>query len=240
MASIKSLAKAILPAGLRSMIARSRLRRRHGIIISGSGEPIQLPGSSFGRMCRIAAPVYIGDSSLGDYSYVEPNCRISSTDIGKFCSIAPGCIIGPLAHPLERTSTHPAFYLHAERFGYSFVHESSDGSASLRTTIGNDVWLGAGVFVRRGVAVGDGAAIGAGAVVLKDVQPYSIVAGVPARVIRMRFDDETIARLLELRWWDRDETWLREHAHLFADVTKLLATVSRSGVQEWTQGQKNT
>ena len=223
-----------VPAGFRETVRRVRLQRQHGVVVTGDSTTMQLVSSRFGRHCRLAAPVYIGDSFVGNFSYIEPYCRISSTTIGKFCSIAPFCVIGPLSHPLEHASTHPAFYLHAERYSYNFVDESSDASQPLRTTIGNDVWVGSGVFVRRGITIGDGAVLGAGAVVIKDVPAYSIVGGVPAKVIRMRFDEDTVKALLDLQWWNKDDTWLREHAPLFKDVPRLLALFSRPG----TSGQK--
>lgn len=212
----------LVPSRFRQMMIKRRLSKEHGLIITGSDEPIVIVKSSFGRNCRIACPVYIGESNLGDYSYVEPFCRLSSTDIGRFCSIAPFCVIGPLSHPLNRLSSHPAFYLRDERLGYVFVDESGDESADVRTRLGNDVWVGVGAFVRRGVTIADGAVVGAGAVVTKDVPPYAVVGGAPARLIRYRFDPSTIRKLLRLQWWKRDASWLRRHASQFGDVEQVL------------------
>lgn len=224
MASLRFL-RLLMPTRLRQAIIRRRLSRLYGLKVAGHQDPIQVMASTFGRHCRIASPIYISDSSIGDFSYVEPFCRLCSTDMGRFCSIAPFCMIGPPSHPVDHVSTHPAFFLRCEYYGYTLLDESRDDWEGVRTRIGNDVWLGAGAFVRRGVSIADGAVIGAGAVVTSDVPPYAVVGGVPARIIRYRFDHATISRLLRLEWWNRDAHWLRQYAHLFSDVGRVLAEV---------------
>ena len=149
-------------------------------------------------------------------------CRVSATDVGPFCSFAPNCLVGSPGHPLEFVSTHPAFFLNDRRFGYDFIAESRDASEGVRTTIGPDVWLGAGAVVRRGVTIGEGAVIGAGAVVVKDVEPYAIVGGIPAKPIRYRFDEATREALSASRWWEQGEAWLRENAERFDRVDWLV------------------
>ena len=88
--------------------------------------------------------------------------------------------------------------------------------------IGNDVWIGNDVRIFPGVTIGDGAVVGTGAVVTKDLEPYGIYAGVPAKLIRKRYDVGTIDALLDLKWWEKDEEWLREHSAWFADVEELI------------------
>lgn len=222
MRSLRRLCNAIIPEPISRRLAARRLRNDHGVYVSPWDAFYDIRNTTFGSHCRLAGPLHLSDSVVGDYSYVEPNCRISSCDIGKFCAIAPHCIVGPLSHPADRVSTHPAFYLRAERFAYRFVDESADPSADQRTHIGNDVWLGAQVFVKRGVRIGDGAIVGAGAVVTRDVPDYGIVAGVPARLIRSRFDEKTAQRLRATRWWDLDEQALREAAAYIPDVQGFL------------------
>ncbi len=217
------VARLFLPSNLAEGLERRSLRRRHGLVLAGRGGRFEITRSSFGRRCRLRAPVTIEDSRLGDFTYIEAGCRICSADIGRYCSIAPDCVIGPPGHPLDAASTHPIFYLRQPRLGLDYVASSDDPSARLRTSIGHDVWIGAGVFVRRGVCIGHGAIVGAGAVVVADIAPYAIVVGVPARSIRTRFDPETVQRLLAAAWWDREENWIRRHAALFANPQALLA-----------------
>lgn len=223
MASIVSrLLMGSLPSSVRSFVARRMLRHQHGLKTVGRDEEYQIIDTRFGHNCRIAPPVYIGDSIVSDFSYIEPYCRISATDIGKFCSIAAYAVIGPPGHPLDHVSTHPSFFLNVPAYGYTFVAAEDSVKDAQRTVIGHDVWIGTGAMVKRGVKIGTGAVVGAGAVVTRDVPPYAIVGGVPARVLRHRFDTRIIERLLASRWWDRDEQWLGRHAPMFAHPEEFL------------------
>ena len=158
------------------------------------------------------------DSSIGRYSYCGYNTRILSADVGAFCSIAGGVFIeGDYSHPINHVSTSPVFFSKKsaikEKFATHVVEECMP-----RTQIGNDVWVGQGVFVKAGVRIGDGAVVGMGSVVTKDVEPYAVVAGNPARLIRKRFDEEVIEKLLTSRWWDLPDAELRKVACHFDDV----------------------
>jgi carbonic anhydrase/acetyltransferase-like protein (isoleucine patch superfamily) len=115
------------------------------------------------------------------------------------------------------------FFTHAPQFGYDGLSPDDVIGENARTVLGNDVWVGTGAFIRQGIVVGDGAIVAAGAAVTRDVPPFAIVGGVPARVIRYRFDAQTIERISASRWWDRDEDWIRRNARLFCDVERLLA-----------------
>ena len=161
---------------------------------------------------NIACPVSIGrgaevhgKSSLGKYSLL--NCHsvlYADTKVGRYCSIARSCEIGADAHPLDFLSTSSFQYSSALMKG----HEDTTFTRKVRfeyernTTIGNDVWIGAKSVIKSGVSIGDGAIVAALSFVNKNVPPYAIVGGVPAKVIRYRFPKEIIAELLELRWWE--------------------------------------
>lgn len=152
-------------------------------------------------------------TSIGRYSYIKDGFIGSLVSMGRFCSIGQNLRVGEGMHPTDWLSTHPFQYGAAEWFKFWPEHKEFSPELSLPSkpapVIGNDVWTGANVTIMRGVVIGDGAVIGAGAVVTKSVEPYSIVGGVPAKVIRKRFDDETIARLLRVRWWDYSMTTLQ-------------------------------
>ncbi|CCZ22449.1 acetyltransferase (Isoleucine patch superfamily) [Acetobacter sp. CAG:977] len=139
---------------------------------------------------------------LGRHSYVGSNfsCPNSATKIGSFCSIAANVIICPTQHPAGFLTTHPFSYLreHGLSGQKSFINYAHTTPAE----IGNDVWIGQNAVIMDGVKIGDGAIIAAGAVVTKDVAPYAIVGGVPAKLIRYRFDEATIKDLLRLKWWE--------------------------------------
>ena len=145
-------------------------------------------------------------SEMGDYSYITQQCHVVWTTIGKFCSIANATRINPGNHPTWRAVQHHSVY-RAEAYGlgeddYDFFEwRKSDW-----VTIGHDVWIGHGVTITAGVTVGTGAVIGAGAVVTKDVAPYTVVGGVPAREIKRRFTDAQAEALQEIAVWD----WPRE------------------------------
>lgn len=157
---------------------------------------------------------------LGAYSYIGEQCSICA-EIGRFCSIANRVRTVSGTHPTKDwVSTHPVFYSTQNQCGTSFADENRFAEQTARPVIGNDVWIGEGAMLLGGVRIGDGAIIGAGAVVTKDVPAYAIVCGVPARVLRYRFDEQQRQKLLALKWWDKDEKWLRTHAAEFQN-TKL-------------------
>lgn len=172
------------------------------------------------------AKIYSGtefyDSSIGRHSYIGYNSEIHSCDIGAFCSIANGLIVGGAKHPLDWVSTSPVFY---EVGGGTGRHLGNLKIEPLkRTSIGNDVWIGSRVIVMQGLSIGTGAVVGAGSVVTKDVPPYAIVAGCPARIIKYRFDDDTIRMLLESRWWELCDEKLSKYS-LYINKPKLFVNM---------------
>lgn len=165
---------------------------------------VSLREVEIGRRCEILEGTKVEYSTLGDLSYLGPNCIVADARIGKFCAIAASVRIGAPNHPMQRPSQHRFTY--CTDYYTTSVGRDRAFFESRRTaivTIGNDVWIGHGVIVLPGVSVGDGAVLAAGAVVSRDVAPYTVVGGVPARLIRERFPRDIAERLLRLRWWDR-------------------------------------
>ncbi len=153
-------------------------------------------------------------STVERYTYAV-NARIVNSKVGKFCSIGPETLIGGLGrHPTQWLSTHPIFYSLSKQVGISFAIANHFEELPC-VEIGNDVWIGARVVILDGVKIGDGSIIAAGAIVTSDVAPYSIVGGVPARLIRQRMPNLQASMLIELAWWNWSEEKLRKAAPLF-------------------------
>lgn len=176
---------------------------------------------SLGDHTRVYPPFFLHHVTLGDYSYIARNAQISNCIIGKFCSIGPNCCCGLGIHPTNGISTSPMFYSAAKQNGMTLCKENKV-EESQQTIIGNDVFIGANVTILDGVNIGDGAVIGAGAVVTEDIPPYAVAVGVPAKVAKYRFDDETIEKLLQNPWWDKGEEELRRVERTFWSVDEFV------------------
>ncbi len=157
--------------------------------------------SEIDKTAKINSGVSINNSKIGRYSNIGYDDEINNAEIGSFCSFSDHVFIGGDEHPLEWVSTSPVFES-VRHSGPKRKFAEFDVPEGKRTIIGSDVWIAHGVCIKAGVKIGTGAAIGTGAVVTKDVPPYAIVAGVPARIIRYRFDEETIKGLLDSQWWN--------------------------------------
>lgn len=207
---------------------RLRLRRNFNIIF-GSNVTIGLSTKCEGRN-------YFGDNSsimtseIGYASYLGDNTSIIKTKIGRFTCIGPkvSCIFGK--HPTHTfVSSHPAFFSLRKQIGITYVksqlfdefEKPADPQGKYAISIGNDVWIGYGVSIMDGVSIGDGAIIASNSLVNKDVEPYTIVGGSPAKYIKSRFEDDHIKFLLDFRWWDKDLEWIEENAHHFNDIEKF-------------------
>ena len=170
--------------------------------------------------CKIAplGTIYlqarISGVEMGNYSYIGRGTIIHNTIIGKFCSISDFCVIGLPGHSTNTLSTSPLF---------SGIHNGTKSSwvkknmphTPVEVKIGNDVWIGYRVIIPVNVTIGDGAIIAAGAVVTKDVPPYAVVGGVPAKIIKYRFPQDVIDKLLELRYWERPDEEIKKNIDLF-------------------------
>ncbi|WP_257554437.1 CatB-related O-acetyltransferase [Sphingobium sp. CFD-2] len=201
--------------------------------------------SNFSPPCEFEPPVKINgllqDTSIRSFTYIQNGSSIIDTDIGRFCSIAMNVSTGAGEHPVDWLSSHP------------FVNDPHDVAAGLsncypdyrawlkgvpsrvtdrggdRVTIGNDVWIGEGAFVRRGVTIGTGAIVAAHAVVTKDVAPFSIVGGNPAKHIRYRISETLIDEVLKSQWWEFDLRPIIEGMD-FSDVRASVAKIQEASV----------
>jgi phosphonate metabolism protein (transferase hexapeptide repeat family) len=166
--------------------------------------------STLGRFTEVGERTYFAESTLGDYSYVVNDSNVIYTTIGKFCSIAAMTRLNPGNHPMHRVSQSHFTY----RSSAYFENEEDDSAffewrRAHPVNIGHDVWIGHGAVILPGRTIGNGAVIAAGAVVTKDVEPYMIVAGTPAKRIKQRFPDKVIEALDRLAWWD----WSHDRLH---------------------------
>ena len=177
--------------------------------------------TELGDHTKVYPPFFLHDVQLGDYSYIAKNSTIRHCKIGKFCSIGSNFCCGLGIHPTNGISTAPMFYSTAKQNGTTLCSKCKTTEAK-RTIIGNDVFIGANVTVLDGVTIADGAVIGAGAVVVNDIPPYAVAVGMPAKVVKYRFDEATIKALLEKQWWNGTEEDLKKVERGFWDVEAFL------------------
>ena len=163
---------------------------------------------------RIYGGSQIFQSHIGSYSYVANNSQVICATIGRYCSIADNVIIGPGNHTLSNISTSPIFTEPRNALGIQWSDDTKV-EPFRSVSIGNDVWIGSRAIIMGGITIGNGAVVGAGAIVTKDVPPYAIVGGVPAKVIRYRFSQEVIEKLEDIRWWDLPEDKLKSCLSIF-------------------------
>ncbi len=174
-------------------------------------------------------------TEVGTGSYVGEDCSLPRCQIGRYSSIGPRVHLVVGEHPTHTfVSTHPAFYSTRNQVGFAYVGEQAfdefrfaNPVARIYVEIGNDVWIGADARIRAGVRIGDGAIVASGAWVTQDVAPFTIVGGLPAKLIRNRFSQEQTAYLQRLRWWDQTEEWIRARAHLFQNIDNLIQAEPR-------------
>lgn len=177
------------------------------------------------KTAAICSGVRFYRGKIGKYSYIGNNSFVSDTDIGSFTSISTDCYIGGTSHPTDWVSTSPVFHKWEIIMKKNFARNEFE--IFKRTTIGNDVWIGNRVMIKAGVKIADGAVIGMGSIVTKDIGPYEIWAGNPARLIRKRFEDETIDALEKMKWWEWDDNKIEKHAEKFTVPSELIEAWKR-------------
>ena len=178
-----------------------------------------ISGSEFGRYCEVKKGGRVAYSTFGDYSYCDRYCDIANATIGKFANIASFVRIGATDHPLDRASLHHFMYRSSDLWD-----DAKDDAAffehrrSRRTVIGHDTWIGHNAQIKPEITIGHGAVISSGAIVTKDVAPYTIVTGIPAKPLRLRQPPEIAERLIALAWWDWDHQTLRDRLDDFRSL----------------------
>lgn len=175
--------------------------------------------SKFTSSSQILAFAKILNVNLKEYSRIGYNCNISNCTIGKFSAIGRNCNIGLGRHPTDLLSTRNLFYK-KEKLSPHWAKPISFNE-SLPISIGNDVWIGINTIILDGVTISDGAIVAAGSVVTKDVPPYAIVGGTPAKIIKYRFDEETIQKLIKLRWWELTDEQISKQLQIFNEKVTI-------------------
>ena len=182
-------------------------------------KPSAIKNSKIDKKARYGNGARLINCKLGKYTYIYGSTAVN-TEFGAFCSIASGCIFGGGAHPTNWVSSSPVFYKGKNVFHRHFSQNQFEEYQ--KTVVGNDVWVGSRCIIKGGVTIGDGAIIGMGSVVTHDIPPYEIWGGCPAHFIRKRFDDETIEKLLSLKWWEFSDEQLEKYGDFFRDPQVLL------------------
>lgn len=206
---------------------------RHSSKASRDGGPRIHPTAEvrdciFGRFTIVGVRVVIAECELGDYSYFSRGAEAIYTTVGKFTSIASNVRINALGHPMDRVSQHNITYRPNEYFVDAKIDKGfRELRQQKRVHIGHDVWIGHGAIILPGITIGHGAVIAAGAVVTKNVEPYAVVAGVPAKRIKWRFPKSIRTKIIALAWWD----W--EHDKLAMAVEDMRAMTAKEFIQKW-------
>ena len=206
---------------LSNRLKYSQLDQKYSAIISRD--------SSVAKSIRVQKKSLIVESQIDSYTYIAENTTIHTSSIGKFCCIGSNCMIGLASHPTKDfVSSHPIFYSTKKQIGFTFADRDYIDEMQ-PCKIGNDVWIGNNVLILGGVKIGNGAIIAAGAVVNRDVPPYAIYGGIPAKLIRYKFEQSKIEFLQEFKWWDKPESWLKENFQKFHHIDRLMNDAQEKG-----------
>lgn len=183
---------------------------------------------SFGQCIAILENVYLKKVHIGDFCYISNNSSLNNVEIGSFCSIGPEVKIGLAPHPSKMfVSTYPAFYSnHNSGCPQSFRKDKIFNDSFPKTIIGHDVWIGSNVIIAGNITIETGAIVAAGAVVTKDIPPYAIVGGNPAKVIRYRFSKEQVNILIKSKWWNWPTKEITKYIDDFSNIHKFTTSLN--------------
>jgi acetyltransferase-like isoleucine patch superfamily enzyme len=204
-----------------------KFHHKKGVIIK---KDCYIKNCNFEGKCVINKGNILSNSKIGFGTYLGSNNFFPYTRFGRYCSIGSNSKVIYSTHPTNTyVSTSPVFFSLGKQSGFTFVKEQKfdelmyiDKDKEIVLDIGNDVWIGDDVTILGGVKIGDGAIIGTKALITKDIPPYAIVGGIPAKVIKYRFNQEQIDFLNELKWWNYDESWLKANVHLFNNIDNFM------------------
>lgn len=186
---------------------------------------VALKSSNIHESSKIEPGSQVVDTRMERHSFCGYNCEIMNAEIGSFCSIANGVVIGGGMHPMDWVSTSPVFYEGRDSVKAKFSEHARESTKQV--TIVHDVWIGQNVLIKQGVTIGTGAIIGMGSIVTKDVTPYSIVAGNPAKIIKLRFEKEIAEQLLASKWWEFSDEKLRSYGKYITNPKQFLEVIKK-------------
>lgn len=176
---------------------------------------------SIDKTSKVCSGSQLYKVDMNRYSYIGHDCFVNNAKIGAFCSIADGCKIGGAAHQIEYVSTSPVFVSGKNIMGKNFAAHGD--TESKQTVIDSDVWIGMDCHIKEGTHIHVGSVVGMGSVLTKDIPPYEIWGGVPAKLIRKRFPDEVINELLSTKWWEWDDEKIKAYSEKFNDAEDFLS-----------------
>lgn len=207
---------------IKNWIKNLLIRYKYSDSVIGKGVFISMD-TTLNKGTKVLSNAHLGSCKVGRYTYIGSRSHFTYTEIGPFCSIGQEVLCGLGKHPINYVSTYPGFYSGKPSGSVWFGTTHDEVEEHQVTYIGADVWIGARAMILGGQNIGVGAIIAAGAVVSKDVPPYAIVGGVPAKIIKYRFDEETIEKIMRSKWWEHKDADLREMAKTITDPNKFLS-----------------